>query len=593
MADRSRDYELDPEAGTWKNVSLVAADDEVGGNGPWETYHILKAEDITEELLPAAMDRDKLYLTEYENVGSARAKPAARQDFVDAWNEGRLIVHYIGHGSPLGLADEALFQFDDVGALRNGAKLPVFLALSCDVAIFDDPTQKSMTEALVMQPGGGAVAGIAATYITFVGSNNALTNAFYGRLYPSAPGSLEPRDTLGRSAALGTALLGAKIIGTAGKTGRQVNDAKYVILGDPALRLQSGEEDVALQGDATTRLLTGQKELLRGAVAGSGSGTWYVRASESGILVDYPRPFDSYPKPKDEYEPARSDTIHYVLPGSAFFDGVGDFAASAADVEFRTPAVMRLGEYGRVRMLMESGTDLSVAAAAPLPVRAGALDTNDKTGPTIEFQDFAPGQVFRPGAELVAAIEDSSGVNVLGSVGANSILAEYDRAGVSVDLTDRFVLDSSSYTRGTVRLNLPDGLSSGSHTLSLSAADMAGNVGIVEIEFQLVESGETGIGRHAPFPNPFSNATNFVVEIEGAQPGDVALELDIYTVAGARVQSLETSLGGSGRVSLPWDGRDRRGDELANGTYLYVIRAHFGGPQPFTETATGRVVLMR
>jgi hypothetical protein len=184
-------------------------------------------------------------------------------------------------------------------------------------------------------------------------------------------------------------------------------------------------------------------------------------------------------------------------------------------------------------------------------------------------------------------------VNVLGSVAANSILADFDDSGVSVDFTDRFVLDESSYTRGTVRITLPDDLSAGAHSLTMSAGDMVGNVTLYTIKFDLVEATSNGISRHAPFPNPFRDSTRFVVEISSTMPGSVGLTLDLYTVGGAHVQSLDASMDGSGRTILSWDGRDRRGDELANGTYLYVVRARFGGSPPFTETATGRVVLMR
>lgn len=574
-------YTLDPAAGSWKNSILLAADDEIGGNGPWETYHIVEAEILAEELLPPAIDRRKLYLTEYVNVGSARSKPAARQDFIDDWSSGQLVVHYIGHGSPQQLADEVLFRVEDIGALRNAVRRPLFLAFSCDVSIFDDPTTQSMSEALVLQEAGGAIASIAATYVTYVGPNEVLTNAFYGRLYPAQPGSLLPRRTLGRSAAVGTALQEAKVIGTpVTSIWRQKNDAKYVILGDPGLRLQSAEEDVALVGDLVDRIRTGQLEELAGSTPAVPAGSWDLMATESADTV--------------RYEQAGGPGIlPYVLPGGAFFSGHGSFAGGTANATLRTPAVMRLGQNGRVRMLLEDADGMSVGLADSLPVVEGELDTEDSDGPTIEFENFVLGEVLSPGAELVAVIQDSSGVNVLGSVAANSILAEFDESGASVDFTDRFELDDSSYTRGTVRITLPDDLAKGAHSLTLSAGDMVGNVTLRRIDFTVADAVSNGITRHAPFPNPFRDSTRFVVEVSSSLPGAVELTLDLYTVGGAHVQSLKGSVDGSGRTILPWDGRDRRGDELANGTYLYVVRARFGGTPPFTETATGRVVLMR
>jgi hypothetical protein len=584
MSGMTVDYEEEVEPGAWKNSILLAADDEVGGNGPWETYHIEEAECVTEVYLPRAIDRRKLYLTEYPNVGSARSKPAARQDFIEDWSAGQLIVHYIGHGSPTQLADEVLFRIEDVSALRNAEKRALFLGFSCDVAIFDDPTVQSMSEALVLSPAGGAIATIAATYVTYVGPNEVLTNAFYGRLYPAGPGSLIPRRTLGRSAPIGVALHEAKVIGTP-LPGQRRNDAKYVILGDPAVRLQSAAQDVVFEGDLSQRIRSGQFEELQGSAPEVSAGTWGLLASESADSVLYER----QNPPDDNFE----YVLPYVLPGNAFFDGGGSFNGATATAQLRTPATMRLGNAGRVRMLIEDGGGMSVGLADSLPVERGALDTQDTDGPVIDFENFSLGQGLRPGQDLVAVVEDSSGVNVLGSVAANSILAEFDESGVSIDFTDRFQLDDSSYTRGTVVITLPDDLDPGSHSLTLSAGDMVGNVSLREIDFSIVEAAHNGITRHAPFPNPFRDTTRFVVEVASTVPGPVDLTLDLYTVGGAHVESLAASIDGSGRVVLPWEGRDRRGDELANGTYLYVVRARFGGSSPFTETATGRVVLMR
>jgi len=44
---------------------------------------------------------------------------------------------------------------------------------------------------------------------------------------------------------------------------------------------------------------------------------------------------------------------------------------------------------------------------------------------------------------------------------------------------------------------------------------------------------------------------------------------------------------------VPWDGRDVAGDELANGTYLYVLEVNFTEGFRRTETIRGKVVRAR
>jgi flagellar hook assembly protein FlgD len=55
--------------------------------------------------------------------------------------------------------------------------------------------------------------------------------------------------------------------------------------------------------------------------------------------------------------------------------------------------------------------------------------------------------------------------------------------------------------------------------------------------------------------------------------------IDIYTVSGKRVRSIEipSTSRFPGSNAVFWDGRDGAGDQLANGTYLYVIKVKQSG----------------
>ena len=57
--------------------------------------------------MPEDLDLKKLYIGQYPLEG--RTKPAARDDFIQQFNEGALILTYIGHGNPATLAHEQMF----------------------------------------------------------------------------------------------------------------------------------------------------------------------------------------------------------------------------------------------------------------------------------------------------------------------------------------------------------------------------------------------------------------------------------------------------------------------------------------------------
>jgi hypothetical protein len=582
LVQRIQDYEHSPPSGTWRNEVLLVADDDVGLAGPnyRESMHVDEAECLGDYLLPPEIDVEKLYLTEFPvAVEGARAKPSARQAMRDRWSEALLIVHYIGHGSPEQMADEAVFRIEDVAALDNRDRLPLFLAFSCDVAIFDSPSGRSMSEQLVLDERGGAIATIAATQVTFIDPNEDLTETFYPFLYPDRQ--------IARSQPVGRALTQAKVnTPGSGVYFVQHNNAKYVLLGDPALRLQSAEGRVELSGTLASSIPSSRLESI-GADIGAEitAGRYWIDARESAdstvyIMSEGPPSLTPLPLP-------------YVLPGSSFFRGTGTFSGAGFEAALRTPNFMRFGGAGRVRVLVESDGSLRVGAANALSVVAAAPDSDDQEGPRIDLGFENDATQVTAGSVLRVSIEDPSGINVLGTVPGNSILLEFDRSGIGVDVSGLFALDEGSFSRGTLEFKLPDVLSAGAHVLNLSAADMLGNVSVAELEFAVIEAGGIDIVGHAPFPNPFSSETRFVIELTSPAATRSEVELEIYALDGSPVQSLRSDLEGSGKLVIPWDGRDRRGDEISNGTYVYTVRARFGTSPPVTEVVTGKVVRMR
>jgi len=79
-----------------------------------------------------------------------------------------------------------------------------------------------------------------------------------------------------------------------------------------------------------------------------------------------------------------------------------------------------------------------------------------------------------------------------------------------------------------------------------------------------------------PFPNPFNQTLTIPLQIPNGMPGKVSLK--IYNVLGQEVMDLTEELtnfltnGGSGFVSLVWNGRDLRGVEAGSGIYLIAFR---------------------
>lgn len=122
----------------------------------------------------------------------------------------------------------------------------------------------------------------------------------------------------------------------------------------------------------------------------------------------------------------------------------------------------------------------------------------------------------------------------------------------------------------------------GKHTLFVQGSDRSGNLsGDLEyrISFEVIH--ESMITYLMNYPNPFSTSTRFVFTLTGNEVPDEMI-IQIMTVSGKVVREItEDELGsiqiGRNISEYAWDGKDEFGDPLANGVYLYRVKAQING----------------
>jgi len=71
------------------------------------------------------------------------------------------------------------------------------------------------------------------------------------------------------------------------------------------------------------------------------------------------------------------------------------------------------------------------------------------------------------------------------------------------------------------------------------------------------------------YPNPFNPGT----VIEYALPKSAHVTIEIYNLLGQKVNVLVDKNQKVGRYRVDWDGKDKKGEELASGIYFYRIQA--------------------
>ena len=223
-------YEQNPPSGDWNKKVLFAADN-ADAAGDFDDL----SDDIADNYLPPSYIPDKVYLGinyPYENP-AVQAKAA----LMSAFNEGRLLVHYIGHASHANWTWEGLFGRSDIPSLTNGEKLPMMLPMTCWEGYFIDPLNTCLSESIVRAEGKGAIASWSATGLGLAHGHDYLDKGFFTAVFTDNISEIGPATYLGKL---------NLYTETGGETSpfRDLMDT-YVLFGDPFMKLNLPACDAA------------------------------------------------------------------------------------------------------------------------------------------------------------------------------------------------------------------------------------------------------------------------------------------------------------------------------------------------------------
>lgn len=176
MVGKIIDYDLTPEPGDWRSRAIYLAN-----------YHAKNIFTDPSDSL-AARYTEPLGLTSvkvYNPDDSPVPNPVGRE-FLEALNDGALLLNYNGHGSAPAMQYVFAADQPDWGYLsqvRNGRRLPLVLAFSCLNGLFVNPKVEGLGELFTNRAEGGAIAYISATAKSFVAQNDLLADLMYQQLF--------------------------------------------------------------------------------------------------------------------------------------------------------------------------------------------------------------------------------------------------------------------------------------------------------------------------------------------------------------------------------------------------------------------------
>jgi hypothetical protein len=540
VIDRIEEWNTKINPGWWRNTVLIIADDAINGSASGEYYHSEQAE-ASSGVIDRGIITEKIFAYDYE-LDEYQNKPETSKDIIEKINEGTLIWYYIGHGSYDKLGTEDYFNaVTDIAKLTNKERLNLFIAASCDVGEFDSYNFDSLGEQLLFEDNGGSIATISATRECYGTMNTELLKYFL-------------RYNCNERLTVGEALMLAK-----DDSPYPSNDKKYVLLGDPMLYITPPPRDdkiIVINPTEKESDVYNARETLQ--VSGK-----FLSNTSDGIAE-----FRAYDSDKILTLPNLND---YSYNGNAYYNGKISVNSGDYEASFIIPDDIRNGDLGRTLAYYydaSSGNDY-VSSYTPITYNRQPLQVFDETPPEVSI--WLDTEMFQNGGSVSstpvfhADFSDESGINTLGAPG-HKILLSIDNNSIMLDLSSYFIYDEDSFTSGSVELELTD-LEKGKHVATLVVFDNFNNPRVESVEFKNTSS-EFLVVDLLPYPNPMPKKGGWITF---NVTDDSECTIKIYTITGRKIRTLKTS--GKDYVQLAWDGRDDRGNKLANGTYFVKVTA--------------------
>lgn len=580
-------YEAPENHGIWKKKIMYVADDgwtTTYTNGEEGALHTSQCEIVAEQCTPPDYEKEKIYLVNYPAIYTpqGRRKPGVNEAIINGWNDGRVVINYVGHGSTDLWAHEQVFDRQvSIPQLNNGNKLPFVTIASCDLARYDDPFFISAAEQLVNKPQGGAIGVVAAVRPVYSGPNAAFNEELWRNI-------MFKKDTLNLPIRVGSAMFNTKNVPNLSGD----NTLKFSLICDPTIRISLPQYFTKIDsinntpGNQTAQIKALQKVSIYGSVLKTDSTFWGEYNGDINLKV---------------FDVDRFVTVYdfgvpfsFRLDGGTIFNGSASVANGKWKIEFVVPKDISYNT-GNGKMIAYFNNSATDGSGYTNNFFLNGIDSNaaaDTIGPKItlfmDSRNFRSGDMVNQNTKVIADFFDENGMNLTGTIGHKIEAVINNDENNKIDLT-QFYNSTSNYQNGTLDYalsNLPDG----TYNIKLRAWDTYNNVGETQVDFQVTSNKQLTIENVYNYPNPMRDITSFLFQHNFDVPLNVGIR--IYTVSGRLIKELNKDNISDKFVKIDWDGKDADGDAIANGTYIYRLSVKSSDGN-FNTNSTGKLAVLK
>ena len=573
LVDKIMGYTTNNEPGTWRNTLVFMGDD---GNS---NTHMQDADDAAETVkgLMPQMEIKKVMWDAYkmEKTSTGNTYPEITKLLRQQMQGGALLMDYCGHGRADCLSHEYVLKLDDFKTIST-KRLPMWITASCDIMPFDGQ-EENIGETAMGYADGGAIAFFGTTRTVYADRNSYINRATLRYLFTP--------DTNGFTPTIGEAVRRAKVelasTYTAPTGGNlqdlTVNKLQYVLLGDPALRLQMPRlmavvdsiNGTPADSKTVVRLNAGEKVAISGHTDDTFNGTLTatVKGAEETITC----------RQNNKTSDGTDWAFKYIDRPNTFFRGTDSIRSGHFRFEFVVPKdIVYSDNLGKILLYAADNSGRQAHGCYDsVAFNGSALSDGDNVGPSIycylNSSSFSNGDIVNASPYFMAEIVDESGINATGTgIGHDMQMTIDGDMAKTYTLNDYFNFDFGSYQSGMLGFQIPT-LEEGGHTLTFRAWDIYNNSSTATLNF-VVGNSAPKLFEVESTTNPASTTTSFRI-IHDRIGCAMDLSIDIYDMAGRKLWSKsqhETPT--SNTISIDWDLTAAGGSRIGTGVYLYRVK---------------------
>jgi len=560
----------------WKNRIILVADD--GNNG----VHITQSESMAAAMLASdgghRMTLTKAYVDAFDLVGGSCDEGRDRQ--MRALEDGSVWWNYIGHAAKQSLTSDNMLTFNDINNLRL-RRYPFFYGATCSFLRWDG-AEPSGAELLALNDKGGVIAAISATREVYIEQNGLFSDAIAEEAFRRRADGLLPT--------VGEFFMAAKNRLASPGDAFNSNKLRYVLLGDPAMRLATPSASVELasiagvaadgSADEPPTIMARQRVEITGTVTDPAGRQLDSFDGFIGATL-YDAEYSTTSQGRKTANDGEGRQITFEEQGHRLYAGRDTVAGGRFTLSIAMPDQVADNYRPAAISLYAVGRDSTEAVGTNRNFYVYGYDETadmDLTPPVIEYaylnhQSFEDGQAVNPSPMFIAKVSDDEGINLSTAGVGRQMTLTLDGNTPFTDVAQYFTPATDGTRGGTVAYPLAD-LAEGHHELLFRVYDTSGNAARQSVSFAVNPSLAPKIFEVFSDANPARTEANFYLRHD--RP-DAILDVTVavYNLLGHMVWTSAATDRSDMFLSAPvkWDLRDMGGRRVSRGIYIYRVTA--------------------